>query len=356
MTSRERITNSFNHKQPDRTPIWEYVLDSEKLTSFILGRPASFLHWDDCVDEMGWENSVRQLAIDRLDIAEFFGHDMLYQLPNQAPPSKINTLPDNNISDADDPVAIVVRRNHKKREFPLQISEHSFLIYDFLQQEMKNRSIDLPILAPAYSHGVWTDIDLMQTMLLEPQSAHEHFSIATEYCEKRIDEYFKHQIKLIGIGGDFAGNRPLISPESYRTFIMPELKKLSAKIHLADAYAINASDGNLWSVIEDFLIGSGVDGYLEIDLHAGMELKKLKNIYGEKITFLGNLDCGNTLSFASPDIIRNVVIQCLEDGMGNGGHLLTASNAITDSVPIQNYFAMVNAYREYFSIPRLNFK
>ena len=97
---------------------------------------------------------------------------------------------------------------------------------------------------------------------------------------------------------------------------MPELKKLSAKIHLADAYAINASDGNLWSVIEDFLIGSGVDGYLEIDLHAGMELKKLKNIYGEKITFLGNLDCGNTLSFASPDIIRNVVIQCLEDGMG----------------------------------------
>lgn len=354
MTSRDRIINAFKHKQPDRTPCWEYFLISEKITSFVLGRPAVFLHWDKHVEEKGWEDSVRQWAIDRLDIAKFFGHDMLCQVPNQAPPAKIDALPDDSPA-TDDPVEIVARRNRRNQEFPSQMPEDCLLIYDFLQQEMKKRSVDLPILAPAYSHGVWTDINLMQTMLLEPQVAHEHFSIATESCEKLINAYFKRQITLIGIGGDFAGNRPLISPESYRTFIMPELKKLSDKIHLNNAYAINTSDGNLWSVIEDFLIGTDVDGYLEIDLHAGMELKKLKDLYGGKITFLGNLDCGNTLSFASPDAIRKAVIQCLEDGMGNGGHIITASNAITDSVPVENYFAMANAYREYFSIPLLKY-
>ena len=126
-------------------------------------------------------------------------------------------------------------------------------------------------------------------------------------------------------------------------------------IHAAGVYAINASDGNLWSVIDDFLFGTAVDGYLEIDLHAGMELKRLKNAYGKEITFLGNIDCGNTLSFASPETIRKSVFQCLEDGSGNGGHVFTASNAIIDSVPIENYFSMVNAYREYFNLPKLSF-
>jgi uroporphyrinogen decarboxylase len=101
------------------------------------------------------------------------------------------------------------------------------------------------------------------------------------------------------------------------------------------------------------LQGSGVDGYLEIDLHAGMELKKLKDGYGERITFLGNMDCGNTLSFSSPEDIRHETVKCLEDGLGNGGHIFTASNAITDSVPIENYYAMVNAYKDFWKQPRL---
>ena len=45
---------------------------------------------------------------------------------------------------------------------------------------MQQRSADLPILAPAYVHGVWTDTDLMETMLLAPNVAHRHFSLATE--------------------------------------------------------------------------------------------------------------------------------------------------------------------------------
>ena len=302
--------------------------------------------------EKGWEKALRQYAIDRLDIAEFFGHDMLYQVRSPVPPRKEKTIEEKQ-PETDDPVEKLERRNRLKREFRIEIASESMIIYDFLKEEMLRRNIDLPILAPAYCHGVWTDIDLMQVMLLAPELAHEHFSLASETAIRLIDEYLKHGIDLFGIGGDFAGNSPLISPESYRTFIMPELKKLSNKVHASGKLAINASDGNLWSVIDDFLIESEVDGYLEIDLHAGMELKKLKQSYGERITFLGNLDCGNTLSFASPEKIRDSVIKCLEDGTGNGGHILTASNAITESVPPENYIAVTNAYREYFSLEKI---
>ncbi|MBT4500531.1 MAG: hypothetical protein HOC74_22570, partial [Gemmatimonadetes bacterium] len=110
----------------------------------------------------------------------------------------------------------------------------------------------------------------------------------------------------------------------------------------------------LWSVIDDFLLGCEVDAYLEIDQYAGMDLARLKRDYGDRITLYGNLDCGTVLSFASPDEVRQHTIDCLDAGQGDGGHILCASNAITASVPIENYLSLVNAYRDYFNLPRFS--
>ena len=43
----------------------------------------------------------------------------------------------------------------------------------------------------------------------------------------------------------------------------------------------------------------------------------------------------------------------IEAGKGNGGHILCAGNAITESVPLGNYIAGVKAYRGIFSLPKL---
>ncbi|MFC1526853.1 uroporphyrinogen decarboxylase family protein [Candidatus Latescibacterota bacterium] len=150
--------------------------------------------------------------------------------------------------------------------------------------------------------------------------------------------------------GGFAGQRLMISPEMYRRFIVPEVRKLSRRLHGAGARAVNASDGDLWPVMDDFLAGCEVDAYLEIDLHAGMDLGRLKEAYGDRYTLIGNLDCGNTLSFGTPGEVGDHVVGCLEAGWGNGGHVLCASNAITASVPLANYLAVVNGYRGFFGL------
>ncbi len=168
-----------------------------------------------------------------------------------------------------------------------------------------------------------------------------------------IGDYARIGIELIGIGGDFAGTRLLVSPESYRSFIVPEVRSCAQAIRRNGAWSVNASDGNLWPVLEDFLSGCGVDGYLEIDMGAGMELARLKESFGSRTTFLGNMDCGRILSFSSPEEVRRVTLEILEAGWGGGGHIFTASNAITASVPPSNYLAMVNAYRERFGLPKL---
>jgi hypothetical protein len=365
MTCRERVEAALGHHPPDRTPVFEYVL-LPPLADIFLGRPyaADPARWEKLLQEVGWQAAVRRMAVDQLELALRLGHDMLYVLPNPvhnpgpSPERSGDEQESGTRAESDDPVERMLARNARATQEPAP-GDDQFLVFAFLQDEMLRRGVDLPILAPAYLHGVWTDVDLMQTMLLAPEVAHEHFTLATRRALGYIDQYIALGVHQVGVGGDFAGTRPIISPKAYRAFILPQVSCLVEALHAAGLWAVNASDGDLWLVIEDFLIGCDVDGYLEIDLHAGMDLRRLKATYGSRITFYGNLDCGIELSFGTPGEVRRHTLDCLEAGMGgghggsrDGGHILCASNAITASVPLENYLAAVNAYRDYFHLPR----
>jgi uroporphyrinogen decarboxylase len=357
MNSRQRITAALLHQEPDRTPVFEYVLLSP-VADTLLGRPycdyaGDYAKWQTLVSEIGWECALRRYATDRVALASRLGHDMLYVVFAPLPPQPVAGVLEKDAPvelEHDDPVERVLRRAVQIESSSGRLLDDQLLVYHLFREEMSRHNLDLPILAPAYVHGVWTDVDLMQTMILEPKVAHRYFAQMTRIALTQIEQYLAIGLEQIGVGGDFSGTRPLISPHAYRTFIMPEVRAVSSRIHASDAWAVNASDGNLWPVIDEFLLGCEVDGYLEIDLHAGMDLRRLKQTHGNRITFYGNMDCGNTLSFATPEEIRRATIDCLEAGAGNGGHIFCASNAITESVPVANYLAMVNAYREVFDL------
>ncbi len=359
MTSRERVLAALRHRTPDRTPCFEYVL-LPPVADAVIGRKthdyAGDGDWLAYALEVGWETALRRYVADRLDAAEILGHDLVYLRPCPVPPAKDvdphlkaggAAVPAHDGRDDDDPVVRLERRVEKSAASGYAWPEDSFLVYDLCREEMDRRGLDLPVMAPCYFHGVWTDVDLMQTMLLEPDVARRHFENATRWAFTRIAKYVERGVDIVGVGGDFSGNRPLISPESYHTFILPEVRKVSDRLHESGRFAVNASDGDLWPVIDDYLVASDVDGCLEIDSKCGMDLRRLKALYGSRTTFFGNMDCGEVLSTGTPGEIGQAAIECLEAGTGDGGHVFCASNAITASVPLANYLAMVDAYRGF---------
>jgi hypothetical protein len=367
MTSRERVEAAFAHRQPDRTPLFEYVL-LPAVAEQILGRGfAEYLGgtaaWLAQAEAVGFEAALRRYAQDRLDLAGILGHDMLFVSPNPVPGESYVYDPLDELGmhfvlqERGDPVRRLEERNRRVAESMLgNLPQDCYLVYAYLREEMSRRGQDLPIMAPAYFHGIWTDADLMQVMLLAPEVARKHFQMATQRALKVIDDYVRIGIEQIGIGGDFAGSRLLISPESYREFIVPEVRTCARRLRDAGRFSVNATDGDIWPVIDSFLLGCEVDAYLEIDMSAGMELAKLKSRYGGRILLFGNMDCGKILSFAEPEEIRRLTHAILSAGWGDGGHIFTASNAITASVPLDNYLAMANAYREYFDLPLLSLR
>jgi hypothetical protein len=367
MTSRQRVEAAFAHRQPDRTPIFEYVL-LPPVAEQILGRRfPEYLGntgpWLAEAEDIGFESALSRYARDRLDLAEILGHDMLFVSPNPVPGETYVYDPLDELGmrftlqEQGDPVRRLEERNRRVAESMLgDLPQDCYLVYHHLREEMTRRGLDLPIMAPAYFHGIWTDADLMQVILLAPEVAAEHFRLATRRALKVIEDYVRIGIDQVGIGGDFAGNRLLISPESYREFIVPEVRACARRLREAGCRSVNATDGDIWPVIDEFLLGCEVDGYLEIDMSAGMDLKRLKALYGDRVLLFGNMDCGKVLSFAGKEEIRLLTHRILTDGWGGAGHIFTASNAITASVPLANYLAMVNAYREYFELPAVTLR
>ncbi len=202
MTSRERVVSAFRHNEPDRTPTFEYVL-LPPLAGRILGRPyldygGEVGSWLEYAREIGWENAVRQYAFDRVELAQILNHDLIYVVPCPPLPSG-GAEPQPNLPD--DPVERVRRRVPNDLNVVTGPSDQSLLVYELIQGEMRKRGMDLPLLAPAYTHGIWTDVDLMETIALEPEVARLHFRTCTQFSLKCIEKYHRLGIDIVGIGG-----------------------------------------------------------------------------------------------------------------------------------------------------------
>ena len=120
MTSRQRVEAALRHRPVDRTPYFEYVLLAP-LADRLLGRvyAGDPDNWQKVLDAKGWEPAVRQMAIDRLDLAEMLGHDMIYVWANPPPPAPPSGHPQADLGvpqepPEDDPVGRMKLRNERR--------------------------------------------------------------------------------------------------------------------------------------------------------------------------------------------------------------------------------------------------
>ncbi|MGC8977063.1 MAG: uroporphyrinogen decarboxylase family protein [Candidatus Ratteibacteria bacterium] len=128
---------------------------------------------------------------------------------------------------------------------------------------------------------------------------------------------------------------------------MPRYKKILEVCKNLGLFYVYRSDGNTRPLWDIWFSEIGFDGYGEIDKSAGIELKELKEKYGNKITLIGNVDCAKTLVYGSKEDIYKEVEKCIKDAAESGGYILSSSNSIHFNVPAKNLIYMVEAGRRF---------
>jgi uroporphyrinogen decarboxylase len=184
---------------------------------------------------------------------------------------------------------------------------------------------------------------------------------AMEELEKYWSDYattFLNEIKfgkefyvdIVSINGDLAHQAgPFMNPkEIYEPLIKPIEHKLSKKIHAITPVKINYhSCGSIVDFIPHFIdIGYEVINPVQISAY-NMDPCSLKKQYGNVMSFWGGLcDTQETLPYGTTDRIRNEVkhnIACLKPG---GGYIASNIHNILAEVPPQNIVTMFDTLRD----------
>lgn len=153
-------------------------------------------------------------------------------------------------------------------------------------------------------------------------------------------EAVKGHLDSVLIGNDFGSqNGLMVSPEILRKYVFPYTKKLVDQAHSYDLKVIFHSCGSIFPVIGD-LIDLGVDAIHPIQAMAkDMNPEKLKENFGNRVSFCGGIDAQNLLVNGSPDEIKELVVK-LKTLFPTGLIISPSHEAILADIPPQNIEAI----------------
>ena len=144
--------------------------------------------------------------------------------------------------------------------------------------------------------------------------------------------------------GDIAcKGRLLHSPEYLRAEFFPRLKRINDAWHEHGLKCLFHSDGYLMEIMDD-LIEAGIDGLNPIETVAGMNVKEVRDKYGNKLFLAGGIDMSQLLSNGTPNEVREVCQQAIRDAYP--GYFMGSTTEADNSCRLENLIAMYEVAME----------
>jgi len=134
---------------------------------------------------------------------------------------------------------------------------------------------------------------------------------------------------------------PMISPRTYREVIQPYHKELFGFVKARTrARVFHHSCGSVYRLLPDML-DAGLEVLNPVQVSAqGMDTRRLKAEFGERLSFWGAIDTQRVLPFGAPGDVRREVERRIADLAPGGGYVLAPVHNIQADVPAENILAM----------------
>lgn len=322
MNSKERVLTTFQHKEPDRVPLFEGWIEEcfvnalggdpfaarERLgldcIPIAVGHPVSSNAWRTGTDEWGrcWRNGM---YVDGLV-------KTWRDLETYSPPAECAAA----WFPADTMAA--VRRQYGE-EYALYYAFHDGplgLSYERMGLE-------------AFFLGLYKDREFVEAVIKQ----------STEWTIAMIEQVNAAEVDFMMLGDD-AGHKTgvMISPALFQELILPRYKDVLA---VANVPVLWHSDGFIEPILP-LIIEAGFAGVHSLEPTAGVDMGRVKGQYGEQLVLAGNLDCTNVLARQDIPRVHRDVERCMQQGAPGGGYLFSSCNSLFDGLHLES---VIKAYR-----------
>lgn len=142
--------------------------------------------------------------------------------------------------------------------------------------------------------------------------------------------------------------RSIFSLDHFREFVLPYYKKLYGECKKRSMFIVQHSCGYIDDLLPD-MASAGLNCIQALEPGAGVNLKNLKDLLGDKITFMGGIDASQALNFGTLEDIKNEVKKRVQDAAFGGGYIAGLSHNILNA-PWKNllaYRAALEKFRNY---------
>ncbi len=196
-----------------------------------------------------------------------------------------------------------------------------------------------------HSHMVGTET-LLVAMLEDPDWVSDMFNTYLDMNIALFDMIWEAGYRFDSIFWyDDMGykNTPFFSNQLYRELLQPVHKRAVqwAKDH--GLYAHLHSCGDIMPLIPDVL-ETGVDALNPIEIKAGMDIRRLKEEYGDRLVLHGGVN-----AMLMPDAEKTVAMEqeLLPLLKEKGGYIFSSDHSIPNAVSLETYRRIVEAAKEY---------
>lgn len=132
---------------------------------------------------------------------------------------------------------------------------------------------------------------------------------------------------------------PFMSIPMYRDLFLPSHQRTVEWAHAHDMAFILHTDGDVRSFMPDF-VDAGVDCLQPLEAKASMDLRELAPMWGDRISFFGNVDMMQAID-NDKDRIEAELIAKLAAGMERKGYLYHSDHSVPPQVSLDTYRHMI---------------
>ncbi|HID11310.1 MAG TPA: hypothetical protein EYP17_08435 [Candidatus Latescibacteria bacterium] len=188
-------------------------------------------------------------------------------------------------------------------------------------------------------------------MALSPEIAHTIFSHIRDFYleyEGCILEAADGELDILLTGDDFGSQSgPLISPAMWEEFLGEGFRQYIALAHSYRVKVMHHTCGSVRPLIP-LMLERGLDVLQSLQPEASdMDPWALKAEFEERLSFQGGISVQRTLPFGTPEEVKREVRDRIEALAPGGGYILGTAHNIQADVPLDNFKALLEAYREY---------
>ncbi len=349
MTSRERVKCALRHEEPDRVPIYDSL-------------------WGATINR--WK---REGLPDSIPVEEYFNYELVLIGFDSTPRFPVKTLEktdtfivqatpnggiNKNFRDYSTTHEIIDRPIKEKKDWPpikerlypdytrvnwvsafntyqIARSEGKFITcaglfgYDALQNYMRSEQLLMAMV---------TDPDWMKDMILTLAN------LWMKMMEMMLEKGFEFDGAFFFNDMGYR-NGLLFSPETYRKTHKEADEMVYSFCHEHNMPTILHSCGCVKEIIPD-LIEVGLDCLQPLEVKAGMDVRELKEKYGDKLSFMGGIDA-RAMTDPDPNVIEEEIRSKFEVAKKGGGYIYHSDHSIPNNVSFEQYKRVMELVKKF---------